>query len=66
MLSVEELRVAMLRKGYTQKQLAKEIGMSEQTLTRKLKKKKMGLDEADKIIEVLQIDNPAKIFFAEK
>lgn len=66
MLDVKELRAAMVRKGYTQQALARELGISEQTLTRKIKKGVFGTDEAQKITIVLEIPNPARIFFAQQ
>ena len=59
--------LAALRKanGYTQKELAKSLGISEQTLTRKLKKRVFGTDEAAKIVELLSIDDPKAVFFGE-
>ena len=38
MLDRREFKAAMARKGYSQKMLAKAIGVSEQTLTRKIKR----------------------------
>lgn len=48
------------------KMLAQELGISEQTLTRKLKKRVFGTDEASKIVELLSIDNPQAVFLAIK
>ena len=55
----------MKQYGYTQKELAKSLGISEQTLTRKLKKRVFGTDEAAKIVELLSIDDPKAVFFGE-
>ena len=55
----------MVKDGYTQKELAKSLGISEQTLTRKLKKRVFGTDEAAKIVELLSIDDPKAVFFGE-
>ena len=41
------------------------LGISEQTLTRKLKKRVFGTDEAAKIVELLNIDDPKAVFFGE-
>jgi DNA-binding XRE family transcriptional regulator len=56
----------MVKAGYTQKELAKSLGISEQTLTRKLKKRVFGTDEAAKIVELLNIDDPKAVFFGER
>jgi len=66
MLNVPEFRAAMVRNGYTQKQLATAIGISEQSLRRKMKSGIFGTDEVEKLIKVLKIADPMKIFFANK
>lgn len=63
MVNVNLLKSYMVKAGYTQKMLAQELGISEQTLTRKLKKRVFGTDEASKIVELLSIDNPQAVFF---
>ena len=62
-VNVNLLKSYMVKAGYTQKMLAQELGISEQTLTRKLKKRVFGTDEASKIVELLSIDNPQAVFF---
>jgi transcriptional regulator with XRE-family HTH domain len=59
-------KVALTQNGYTQKKLAKEIGMSEQTLIRRIKRGVFGTDEVTQIINVLDIKDPTPIFFAPK
>jgi transcriptional regulator with XRE-family HTH domain len=49
--------------GMTQKQVAKEIGMAEKTFSIKMNNGKFGLDEADRMIEILKIDKPNDYFF---
>lgn len=66
MFNVNEFKAAMVRKGYTQKSLAAKIGISEPSINRKIKNGTFGLDEAQKIIDVLDIENPEKIFFARE
>ena len=66
MVNVNLLKSYMVRAGYTQKKLAQELGISEQTLTRKLKKRVFGTDEASKIVELLSIDNPQAVFFGHR
>ena len=57
------LRAEMVKCGVTQKDLARLIGMSENSMTNKLSGKRcFTLDEATKIINVLHIENPAEIF----
>ena len=64
MLNVLEFKAAMVRKGYTQKALAEILGMSEKTFTERIKSKRFGSDEIEKLIEVLEISNPMPIFFS--
>lgn len=64
MFNATEFKIALLRKGLTQKDLAKRIGMTEQTLTRKIKRGVFGTDEVVKIADVLEVRDPSSIFFA--
>lgn len=64
MLNVLELKAAMARKGYTQKKLAKEIGLSEKTFYDRLKSRCFGSDEIEKMIKLLEIRDPIPIFFS--
>ena len=66
MFNANELKAAIARRGLTQKKLAEKIGMSEPTMNRKIKRGSFGLDEAQKIIDVLKIDKPEEIFFAKE
>ena len=56
------LKAEIARAGMTQTKLAEEIGMSPQTLSKKIITGKIGLDEAEKIIRVLRIKDPVAIF----
>lgn len=64
MIKVNELKGRMVANGYTQETLAKAIGVSAKTLNNKLKKGVFGSDEIERLIKVLGIENPSKIFFA--
>lgn len=64
MLNVKELRAEMVRNGYTQKDLAKMIGVSEKTFIDRMKRGVFKTDEAFLIAKALKIKNPCKIFFA--
>lgn len=58
------LRGKMAEKRITQSELAKRIGMSENSLSRKLLgTRDFRLAEVIKIIDELQIENPGEIFF---
>jgi transcriptional regulator with XRE-family HTH domain len=62
MIWIDELKGRMKAKNFSQEMLAKRIGMAPRTLSLKLKKGVFGSDEIDKMIEVLEIKDPAIIF----
>lgn len=66
MLNTNLIRAKIAENGMTQKQVAKEIGMSAKTFSIKMNNGKFGLDEADKMISLLKIDKPELYFFAEE
>lgn len=63
MFSMNELKAQMVRKGFTQEQLAREIGIAPKTLYLKMKSGKFGTDEVQEIMRVLEISDPTPIFF---
>lgn len=63
MVNIPELKAAMARKGYTQKALAEELGISEKTFYERIKRKCFGSEEIEKMIKVLDIKEPLPIFF---
>ena len=65
-MNVNALKAEVVRNGYTMAQVAKLIGISETTMSRRLKKQDFGLDEAERLIEVLHIQNPGEIFLPQK
>lgn len=63
-LNANLLRGKIAEKGMTQSSLAKIIGMSENSLSRKLRgRRQFSLSEAVTICNVLEIENPKEIFF---
>lgn len=57
----------MTLRDVSKKELAEELGINEVTLYRKINNDGyFTRSEINKLIEVLRIDNPAEIFFAEK
>lgn len=66
MVNTNKLRGKIAECGYTQAQVAKGIGMGEVTFSRRMKSGKFSLDEADKMIDLLNIENPMEIFFSER
>ena len=55
----------MAEKGYTQKKLSKELGMTQKTLSSKLQAGVFRSDEMNKMILILGIENPTEIFFGD-
>lgn len=64
MLNKNLLKAEWVKKGYTQNDVAKILGITPKTLCLKLKRGSFGLDEAETLIKKLKIENPADIFFA--
>ncbi len=60
------LRAEMVKSGMTQEKVAKAIGMSTSTFSRKMKNGVFGTDEAEKMINLLEIKNPCGIFFGQE
>lgn len=65
-MKVTDIRSLMVKNGFTQKRLAKAIGMSSKTFSIKMKRSSFGIDEASKLIDLLHIENPSEIFFDQK
>lgn len=63
-MNVKALKAEIVRAGYTQAEVAKLIGISETTMSRRMNSKDFGLEEAEKLIKLLNIQNPQDIFFA--
>lgn len=63
MINANKIRARIVELGMNQKQVAAQIGMSEKTFSIKMNNGKFGLDEADKMIEVLKIEKPDNYFF---
>ena len=62
MLDVKRLKAEMVLSGVTQQELAHKIGISEQTMTRRMKCGNFTINEAAEISKLLNISNPAQIF----
>lgn len=60
------LKAVMVQNGFSQKMLAQRIGMSPNSLNRKINgKREFTLSEAIAISTVLKVQNPEAIFFEE-
>ena len=66
MLNANALRAEIARNGMTQGQVAESIGMTATTFSKKLRDNGFGLDEADKLIALLGIQNPGAVFFGQE
>lgn len=66
MVATEKLRGIIAEQGLSQRQVAKQLGMTEKTFYTKMKKGVFGTDEVDRMIAILGIKNPVEIFFAQK
>ena len=66
MILVNELKGRIIANGLTQAQMAKMLGITPKTFTLKMQKGVFGSDEIAKMITVLKIDDPIKIFFADE
>jgi hypothetical protein len=64
MVNINELKAAIVRKGLTHKEVAKQLNISERTLTNRFSKGVFGSDEIEKLMDVLDISDPVAIFFA--
>ena len=64
MLNELEFRAAMVRRGYTQKALAAELGMSSAALGRRIHSGNFKLTEVVKVIDLQQLEDPEKVFFS--
>lgn len=66
MIDTNKLRGVMAERQKTQAEVAKAIGISPRTFSTKMKKGVFGSDEIEVMVDFLDIDHPASIFFARK
>ena len=64
MINVNLLKAEIVKSGFTQAEFCSRIGMAHSTFIRKMRTKNLTTNEAEKMITVLNIQNPEKIFFA--
>ena len=65
MINAHKLRGLIVEHGYSQKDVAQYIGVTAKTFYAKMKTGKFKLDELDKIVEMLGIDDPTPVFFTQ-
>lgn len=66
MILTNELKALIVSRGLTQAKVAERLKITPKTFYTKMKKGVFMSDEIDTMIEILQIDEPIKIFFARK
>lgn len=66
MVDVWALKGAIKARGLTISDAAKAIGISDATMTRRLRNGVFGSDEMEKLADLLRLESPEKIFFARK
>ena len=66
MVDIPRLKAQMALKGETGRSVAKKMGIHENKIYYKLKTGKFSLDDCMKLIKILDIKEPEKIFFARE
>lgn len=66
MILTNKLKGLIAEKGLSQTDVAKEIGIAPKTFYEKMKNGVFGSDEIEVMIELLDIEDPAAIFFAPR
>lgn len=65
MVDTNRLKGIIVMNGKTQEEVAKDIGITPKTFYSKMKKGVFGSDEIEKMVELLQIEDPTPVFFAK-
>lgn len=63
MLNRNRLRAEIARNGFTQSHVANLLGISLKTMSIKMRDGSFTLPEANKLISLLDISEPSKVFF---
>lgn len=63
MVDTTKLKSVIVLNNMTQESVARAIGITPKTFYCKMKKKVFGSDEIEKMIELLNIDDPIAVFF---
>lgn len=66
MIKTDELKGIIVKNGFSQSDIAKEIGITPKTFYEKMKNGVFGSDEIQIMIDILKIENPIDIFFAKE
>lgn len=65
-MNINKLKGLFVEKGYTQQDIARELGITPNTLRRRMKEEIFNTDEINILIEILEIKDPMEIFFTNK
>ena len=66
MINTSKLKGIIVESGYSQQDVANQIGITPKTFYEKMKKGVFGSDEMQIMIDMLHIEDPAAIFFAKE
>lgn len=66
MINTNKLRGIIVEHGYTQQDVAREIGITPKTFYEKMKIGVFGSDEIQVMIDMLKINDPVSIFFTNE
>lgn len=66
MVRTDKLRGIIAERGKSQAEVANMIGITPKTFYEKMKNGVFGSDEIQKMIDLLGIENPIEIFFAQE
>ena len=64
-MNTNKLKGIMAEKGFSGREMARELKISEKTFYSKMKRGVFGTDEAAKMVDILDIKDPAGIFFGD-
>lgn len=63
MIDTQKLKGLIVEKGFSQNKIANLLGMTPKTFYERMGKGVFGSDEIDKMIKILDIEDPVPIFF---
>lgn len=66
MVDTNKLKGAIKSKGLTQREFAEKLGITEQTLSKKLKVGRFDSNEIFAMIKLLDLHDPMSIFFVDE
>ena len=66
MIDTDRLRGIIAERRLSQRSVAKMLGMTEKTFYTKMKKGVFGTDELEKMVDYLNIGDPAVLFLSRK